>query len=76
MTRRRRWKREKATVFKDDLGQTVRFSEAMALPENVTHVEVAALGRARMLTPARKTWDSWFDGPGVTADFMSGRAQL
>ncbi|MFC4209072.1 hypothetical protein [Vreelandella malpeensis] len=45
---------EKATVFKDKLGQTVRFSEAMALPENVTHVEVTALGRARLIIPAEE----------------------
>lgn len=67
---------DKVTVFKDNRGQTVRFSESIALPENVTHVDVVALGRARLLTPAEAAWDSWFDGPSVTSDYMSERKQL
>ncbi|MCP1315106.1 hypothetical protein BIS11_05595 [Halomonas sp. 707D4] len=47
----------------------------MALPEGVTHVEVIARGRARLITLAKERWDSWFDGPSVTADFMRERTQ-
>ena len=38
-------------------------------------VDVIALGRTRIITPAGESWDSWFEGEGVTADFMSEREQ-
>ncbi|MFG6667320.1 type II toxin-antitoxin system VapB family antitoxin [Halomonas sp. HNIBRBA4712] len=66
---------EKAAVFKSNRSQAVRMPKSVALPENVTRVDVIALGRARLITPAGEAWDSWFDGPSVTADFMSEREQ-
>jgi antitoxin VapB len=41
----------------------------------VKRVEVLVMGRARMLIPAGESWDSWFDGEGVSADFMEHREQ-
>ncbi|WP_458693826.1 AbrB/MazE/SpoVT family DNA-binding domain-containing protein, partial [Shigella sonnei] len=29
---------------------------------NVKRVEVIAVGRTRIITPAGETWDEWFDG--------------
>ncbi|MBZ5487166.1 AbrB/MazE/SpoVT family DNA-binding domain-containing protein [Halomonas aquamarina] len=49
--------------------------KSLALPEGVTRVDVIAVGRARLITPAGEAWDSWFDGPSVTADFMDEREQ-
>ena len=49
--------------------------KAVALPENVKRVEVIAVGRTRIITPAGETWDEWFDGHNVSADFMDNREQ-
>jgi antitoxin VapB len=53
----------------------VRLPKAVALPEHVKRVEIIAVGHTRIITPAGESWDSWFDGPGVTADFMAEREQ-
>ncbi|WP_333890628.1 type II toxin-antitoxin system VapB family antitoxin, partial [Atlantibacter subterraneus] len=37
--------------------------------------EIVAVGRTRIITPAGERWDSWFDGEGVSDDFMSDREQ-
>lgn len=66
---------EKAPVFKSNRSQAVRMPKSLALPENVTRVDVIALGRARLITPVGEAWDSWFDGQSVTANFMSERNQ-
>lgn len=66
---------EKAVVFKSNRSQAVRMPRSLALPEDVTHVVVIALGRARLITPVSEAWDSWFNGQSVTADFMSEREQ-
>ncbi|MEH3638566.1 type II toxin-antitoxin system VapB family antitoxin [Escherichia coli] len=34
-----------------------------------------AVGRTRIITPAGESWDSWFDGDSVSADFMNDREQ-
>lgn len=66
---------EKTTVFKSNRSQAVRLPKAVALPEGVHQVEVVAVGRVRIITPAGESWDQWFDGPGVSADFMVDRAR-
>lgn len=66
---------EKSTVFKSNRSQAVRLPKAVALPESVKKVDVVAVGRARIITPAGESWDSWFDGECVTADFMTEREQ-
>ncbi|WP_106642581.1 type II toxin-antitoxin system VapB family antitoxin, partial [Escherichia coli] len=48
---------------------------AVALPEDVKKVEIIAIGRTRIITPAGESWDSWFDGENVSADFMDIRDQ-
>lgn len=50
-------------------------AKAVALPEDVKRVDVVAVGRTRIITPAGESWDSWFEGEGVTADFMAERDQ-
>ena len=66
---------EQSTVFKSNRSQAVRLPKAVALPEDVKRVDVVAVGRSRIISPVGESWDSWFDGPGVTADFMSERNQ-
>ncbi|WP_428943747.1 type II toxin-antitoxin system VapB family antitoxin [Pantoea sp. FN060301] len=66
---------EKTTVFKSNRSQAVRLPKAVAFPEDVKHVDIVAVGRTRIITPAGESWDSWFDGEGVTTDFMESREQ-
>ena len=63
----------KTTVFKSNRSQAVRLPKAVSLPEDVKHVEIVAVGHTRIITPAGERWDSWFDGEGVSDDFMSDR---
>ena len=49
--------------------------KAVALPETVRDVDIIPLGRARLIVPHGEGWDTWFDGPGVTDDFMIERDQ-
>ncbi|MFD2882513.1 type II toxin-antitoxin system VapB family antitoxin [Pseudomonas lini] len=55
--------------------QAVRLPKAVAMPSDVKRVDVIAIGRTRLITPAGEAWDSWFDGEGVSADFMADREQ-
>ncbi len=62
-------------VFRRNRSQAIRLPKAVALPEGVRQVDVVALGRTRIITPAGEAWDSWFDAEGVTPDFMAHREQ-
>jgi antitoxin VapB len=66
---------ESSSVFKSNTTQAVRLPKAVALPDEVKRVDIIPLGRARLIVPAGEAWDSWFDGPAVTPDFMSNREQ-
>ncbi len=66
---------EQGSVFLSNRSQAVRLPKAAALPDDVKRVDVIAIGRTRILTPAGESWDSWFDGEGVTTDFMADREQ-
>ena len=66
---------EKTTLFKSNRSQAVRLPKAVALPDDVKQVEIVALGRTRIITPAGEAWDSWFDGESVSPDFMGSREQ-
>jgi len=65
----------KTTIFKSNQTQAVRLPKAVALPESISEVEIVAIGNTRVITPAGKSWDQWFDGPGVSDDFMQEREQ-
>lgn len=62
-------------VFKSNTSQAVRLPKAVALPESVKQVDIVRMGRSRLITPAGESWDSWFEGEGVTDDFMDSRDQ-
>lgn len=66
---------ERASVFKSNKSQAVRLPKSVALPDSVKQVDIVKLGRARLITPAGEAWDSWFEGEGVTDDFMTEREQ-
>ena len=66
---------EQTTIFMSNRSQAVRLPKAVAMPGDVKRVEVIAIGRTRVITPAGESWDSWFDGDSVTADSMADREQ-
>ena len=66
---------ERSTVFRSNKSQAVRLPKPVALPDSVKKVDIIKLGNARLITPAGEAWDSWFDGPGVSDDFMREREQ-
>lgn len=66
---------ESASIFKSNTSQAVRLPKAVAMPESVKRVNIIPLGRGRLIVPEGEGWDSWFDGEGVTSDFMSRREQ-
>lgn len=66
---------EQGSVFQSNRSQAIRLPKAVALPEAVKRVDVVAVGRTRIISPAGESWDSWFDGDDVSADFMSEREQ-
>ena len=66
---------EQGAVFLSNRSQAIRLPRAVALPEDVKRVDIVAVGRTRIITPAGEAWDSWFDGELVTADFMVQREQ-
>ncbi len=66
---------ERVNVFKSNKSQAIRLPKPVALPDTVKQVDIVQLGRARLITPAGEAWDSWFEGEGVTEDFMVERDQ-
>ncbi|MFJ4141314.1 type II toxin-antitoxin system VapB family antitoxin [Pseudomonas sp. NPDC089734] len=66
---------EQGSIFQSNRSQAIRLPKAVALPDDVKRVDVIAIGRTRIITPAGESWDSWFEGEGVTADFMAEREQ-
>lgn len=66
---------EQGAVFLSNRSQAIRLPKAVALPDDVKRVDVVAIGRTRIITPAGESWDSWFDSEGVTRDFMTDREQ-
>jgi len=63
------------TVFKSNKTQAVRLPKPIALPDSIKKVDIVAIGNTRIITPAGESWDQWFDGPGVSNDFMLDRDQ-
>ena len=62
-------------VFKSNKTQAVRLPKAVAFDESVTEVEIIAVGNMRIIAPVDESWDQWFDGPGISDDFLSAREQ-
>ncbi len=67
---------EQGAVFQSNRSQAIRLPKAVALPDDVKRVDIVAVGRTRIIAPAGEVWDSWFEGPEVTTDFMGERDQL
>jgi len=63
------------TVFKSNKTQAIRLPKPVALPDAIKNVDIVAVGNTRIITPAGESWDQWFDGRGVSDDFMRDRDQ-
>ncbi|WP_130835890.1 toxin-antitoxin system antitoxin VapB [[Erwinia] mediterraneensis] len=63
------------TLFLSNRTQAVRLPKSISFPDGIKNVEIIAVGRSRLITPVGESWDSWFDGENVSADFMSTREQ-
>lgn len=66
---------ERAGVFKSNQSQAVRLPKPVSMPESVKQVDIICLGRSRLIVPAGELWESWFNEPGVSEDFMQARDQ-
>jgi antitoxin VapB len=66
---------EQTKVFVSNRSQAVRLPKPVAFPPDVQEVDVTVLGSARLIAPKGRRWDSWFDGPTVSDDFMEDREQ-
>ncbi len=65
----------RSTLFTTNPRQAVRLPKPVALPANVRQVEITKVGRSRLISPAGQGWDSFFDGPAISGDFMTERDQ-
>lgn len=66
---------QQGSVFKTNRSQAVRLPKAVAFSDAVRKVDIVVVGSSRLLSPAGQAWDSWFDSPGVSEDFMVERGQ-
>lgn len=66
---------ERANLFKSNKSQALRLPKPVAYPDSVKQVDIVMQGRARIITPAGESWDTWFDAVGVSEDFMTDREQ-
>ena len=65
----------RTTLFKSNKSQAVRLPKAVEMPENIKSVEIVAQGNKRIISPSGTAWDAWFEGEGVSDDFMETRDQ-
>ncbi len=63
------------SVFENNKTQAVRLPASTRFPEGVKRVNVRVIGSERILSPAEKTWDSFFlSDTSVSEEFMTERA--
>ena len=65
----------KTKIFRSNRSQAVRLPKEVAFSESVKDVEITAIGNERIIVPAGQSWGQWFDGPGVSSDFLAERQQ-
>lgn len=64
-----------SSVFTNNRSQAVRLPAELRLPDEVKRVQVRAVGPDRVISPADRVWDSFFQGgPPVSDDFLPQRA--
>ncbi|MDQ6740935.1 MAG: antitoxin [Actinomycetota bacterium] len=69
------WSSLGTKIFRSNQSQAVRLPKALEIPPSVREVSILAQGKARIIAPMDMVWNSWFDGPAVSADFPAHREQ-
>ena len=65
----------KGSVFTNNRTQAVRLPLDTRFPDSVKQVEVRVVGPDRILSPVKKSWDSFFLArEAVSDDFLAERA--
>ena len=64
------------SVFENNRTQAVRLPSETRFPKEIKKVSVRIIGNTRVISPLKKTWDSFFhpEDEGVSDDFMIERA--
>ena len=55
--------------------QVVRLPKAVARDDDGRQVAVVEVDCARVIETVGESWDGWFEGPDITADFLAERDQ-
>ena len=55
----------KTTLFQSNRSQAVRLPKDVAFPEGVREVTILKDGGRRIIVPSDRSWDDFFDMPGV-----------
>jgi antitoxin VapB len=63
------------TIFTNNRTQAVRLPAELRFPASVKKVNIRAVGKERVISPAESTWDSFFltGHSSATDDFMKVR---
>lgn len=62
----------RTTLFHSNRTQAVRLPKDVAFPDEVREVRILRDGNRRVLIPANKAWDDFFETPGID---LGDRAQ-
>ncbi len=67
----------RSTVFTTNRSQAVRLPKPVAFPDSVHQVEITKVGASRVISPAGRRWDEFFDsGPRLSKDFATEQTLL
>lgn len=62
---------QRSSLFQTHRGRVNRLSKAAVLCDELNHIDAVSRGQALLTVQVSRLWDGWFEGEGVTADFMS-----
>ncbi|WP_375383182.1 type II toxin-antitoxin system VapB family antitoxin [uncultured Sphingomonas sp.] len=66
----------RTTIFQSNRSQAVRLPKDVAFPHGIREVAIVREGQRRIIVPADRSWDDFFDRPGVDlADRVDQPAQ-
>jgi antitoxin VapB len=55
----------RTTLFLSNRSQAVRLPKDVAFPEGVRDVTILRDGNRRVIVPSGRSWDDFFDAPGI-----------
>ena len=55
----------RTTLFQSNRTQAVRLPKDVAFPDDVREVVIVREGDRRVIVPADRSWDDFFDSPGI-----------